>query len=292
VVVRRYSYLREHSPGVYNPVDATLAWYRPGDDGKVLHATVSKLPPFKVRRYGLGYDESVVAYPDGELVSLDAKGVYFSGQSESALYLLHDDGKVEKIAPQNPLFGVVVPVGQDTALTAIASQHVVLTWLKKEVATWMVNDGASIFDFGGRAALAQTAAWLEPPRAWAVPIQRGPDPAEWFPLATQRSLGRVPRSCGAQRGPYRYVAPPDKASQRAVTIDVDGTHVRLTTNEAVIRSGPTPDGACMVALDAVPNASTDRYHALVFPDDLGHSVLFGVSDSVTQVREMECTWVQ
>jgi len=211
VVVRRYSYLREHSPGVYNPVDATLAWYRV-DDGKVLHATVPKLPPFKVRRYGLGYDESVVAYPNGELVSLDAKGVYFSGQSESPLYLLHDDGKVEKISSENPVFGVVVPVGQDTAVTAIASQHVVLTWLKKEVATWMVNDDASIFDFGGRAALAQTAAWLEPPRAWAVPIQRGPDPAEWFPLATQTSLGPVPRSCGARSGPYRYVAPPDKAS--------------------------------------------------------------------------------
>jgi hypothetical protein len=48
----------------------------------------------------------------------------------------------------------------------------------------------------------------------------------------------------------------------------------------------------MVALGAAPDASTDRYHALVFPDDLGHSVLFALSDSVTQVREMACTWVR
>lgn|GEM_PF-4833005 len=309
VVVRRYTYSKIRTqPGVYNPVDAALTWYR-GDTGKVFHGAVNKIPPFRVQHDPRSDYEDGKTYPaTPELAWLDPRGVYFLSQSyldDRPMYLLRDDGRTEKQkgVETNGDYGGVVLANGDVGV-ALVSNGVLQTqwWQTGKSFFWRANDASmSLFDFGGRTSALVGLSTDDAARLWAVPVKAEADPSEWFALPTQQQLGDTPKACDAppvtDGSKIRYAAPFSPGSRRAVRIDVDGSEVVLATDRAlVVGSTKAPKDACVSALDARSVEDTDSmYSALVFPDDLPHSLVFSVNKSeawpeAVLVRSMECAF--
>ncbi len=310
VVVRRYTYSKERrQPGIYNPVDAQLVWYR-ADSGKVFRGSVSKIPPFRVQHDPKFDYEIMQAQPNGpELALLDAKGLYFmaaSYEDDKPLYLVRDDGRVEKIKATMPDgdFAGIAQVGPDVGVANASGAGVSVHWVQRDKDfMWRTGREASnsLIDFGGRAAQLITTDDPRPPQVWAVPLKPELDPSEWFALPTQKALGDVPRACDAPAATdgslFRYFAPYSVGTRHPVSIDVDGTPVILATDRLAVRgSTKTPNTACVSALEVLNDDEDTAYSGLVFADDLTHSVLFTVNKSdawpeAISMRPMECQYI-
>lgn len=309
VVVRRYTYSKiRPSPGVYNPVDATLTWYR-GDTGKVFHGAVSKIPPFRVQHDPrFDYEEMSPYAQSPEMVWLDARGVYFlaaSYEDDRPMYLLRDDGRVDKQkAPETPGDSSgIVQVGPDLGLAGVLTDAISTHWVQRDKTfVWRSPSGSvSLFDFGGRPSEYLSADTAEASYAWAIPLKPELDPSEWFALPTQKSLGDQPRACDAppvtDGSAFRYFAPYFKGTRHPLSVDVDGAPVVLATDRAAVRgSTKAPGDACVSALEAVTVGDSDViYSGLVFPDDLSHSLIFSVNKSdpwpeAISFRAMDCAY--
>ncbi len=327
VVALRYSYSRDRKgSGRYNPVDAQLAWFRDGT-GKVFHAAVSKTPAFRVNKDPQGgYDrDSQPTYSElPEVVSLAPKGVYFhSGayaeEDETGnnppkripLVLLRDDGKTEKasLPPEGTEIsgaGVVVSLDGTTSLMARSPeswQSLTLSDGKKTVYSVLggLGDDDGVVDLvtlGGKSAFAATLR--DPARAWIISLKPEPDLGPITSIATQKSLGDTPKPCdgAATTDPnaYRVDAPYVFGSRRPVVVDSDGVAIILATDRAELRGTLGQPDACVAAFDAMtPAQDGDHdYGALVFTDDLGHSLLFRADTSswpgIIAVRPMECQY--
>ncbi len=310
VVVRRYTYSKiRKEPGVYNPVDAALAWYR-GDSGKVFHGAVNRIPPFRVQhdpRFDYEDGQQYAAGP--EVAWLDPHGVYFISQEYSddtkPMYLLRDDGRTDKqkgIDASGDYGGVVVSNG-DVGMALVNTDMLQMHWRQSGKSfVWRAKDASmSLFDFGGRASMLVGLSTDDAARLWAVPVKAETDPSEWFALPTQQALGDTPRACDAPQvtdgSRIRYVAPFSAGTRRAVRLDVDGTEVVLATDRAlVLGSTKALKDACVSALEAKSVEDNDSmYSALVFPDDLPHSLVFSVNKAdpwpeTILVRPMECAF--
>ncbi len=328
-VVVRYSYKRARTGlGRYNPVDAQLAWYRDAT-GKVVHQSVSKNPPFRVNHDPQGsYDrDAQPGHTDlPEIVALAPKGVYFrppvnyvESDSDTAspkllpLALLRDDGKIEKLrwpesAEDESGTAFVTSVDGTTVLLGRNPESVSALAMPDGKRTFYSvlgglgdDDGAvDLLSLGGKPAFAATLR--DPSRAWILGLQSDPDLGPAQPIATQKSLGDVPKACdGAMSNDpkaYRVDAPWVLGSRRPVVVDSDGVAIVLATDRAEIRGevGTSKVDACVAAFDAtVPSQDGDNdYGALVFPDDLAHSLLFRADTAAwpatVSVRTMECQY--
>ncbi len=327
VVALRYVYNRERKgPGRYNPVDAQLAWYRDAS-GKILHANANKNPPFRVNKDpqgGYQRDQQPMYSELPELVSLSSKGVYFHAGSlyeeddtgtgdpkRVPLMLLRDDGKVEKLS---------LPEGVDNSggSALVASLEGTTTLLSRNPESWTAtnlsdgkrtfysvlgglgeDDGAvDLVTLGGKSVLAATLR--DPARAWLIGLKPETELGAATAIATQKSLGDVPKACdgapASDPSAYRIDAPWVLGSRRPVVVDSDGVAIVMATDRAEIRGTTSSADACVAAFDAmVPSEDDDRdYSALVFTDDLAHSLLFRADTSVwpapIAVRAMECQY--
>lgn len=325
VVAVRYSYLRERKGyGRYNPVDAQIGWYR--DGGKVFHVSVAKNPPFRVNKDPQAqYDrDAQPMYSDlPELVTLGPKGVYFhpaiyaqepddSGNTKrDTLYLLHDDGKTDKITiPDGVEYGSGTGIGW--ALDGVP------TLLARNPESWQavgLNDGhkttfsvlGGLGDddgtvdpvmIGGKPFFGATLR--DPARAWLVGLKADPELGATTTVPTQKSLGDTPKPCdgapAADPNAYRIDEPYVLGSRRPVVVDSDGVAIVMATDRAEIRGTVGQADACVAAFDAMlPATQDDRdYGALVFTDDMSHSLLFRADSSswpaTISVRTMECQY--
>ncbi|HEY1960563.1 MAG TPA: hypothetical protein VGH28_33360 [Polyangiaceae bacterium] len=325
-VAVRYVYKRARTGlGRYNPVDAEIAWYRDAS-GRTFRQTVSKNPPFRVSRDPQdGYDREAnpARTESPEVVALGSKGVFFrppngiisdeSGGDPKRvpLMLLRDDGKIEKIKfPES---------GDDVSgSTYVATIDGTTTLLEKNPESFAAiampdgkrtyfsvlgglsdDDGAvDLIDLGGKPAFAATLR--DPARAWILGIKSDPDLGPASAIATQKSLGDVPKACdgamSSDPNAYRVDAPYVLGSRRPVIVDADGTAIILATDRAEIRGEIGKPDACVAAFDAMtPSQDGDAdYGALVFADDLGHSLLFRAETATwpatISVRTMECQY--
>ncbi len=90
VVAARYRFPPRSATGQLNPVDVELAWWS-ASTGLTQHKTLSKIPPFRVSRYGFSGTPQIVS-----------GGLLFQGSSSDQVYFIHDDGKVEPLTlPKN-----------------------------------------------------------------------------------------------------------------------------------------------------------------------------------------------
>jgi hypothetical protein len=326
VVALRYVYTRDRKgPGRYNPVDAQLAWYRDAT-GKVFRASVNKNPPFRVNKDPQsGYErDAQPMYGDlPQLVQLAPKGVYFhiaqsydeddSGNEPKRvpLMLVRDDGKTEKMS---------LPEGADNAggVGIVASLDGTTTLLSHNPENWLsttLSDGHKTFysvlgglgnddgivDFitaSGKPAFAATLR--NPARSWLIGLKADPDLGTVTPIATQKSLGDTPKPCdgvpASDPNAYRIDSPYVIGSRRPVVVDSDGVAIVLATGGAEIRGTLGQPDACVAAFDAMtPAEDGDHdYGALIFTDDLGHSLLFRADSSTwpapIAVRPMDCQY--
>lgn len=322
VVVRRYTYSRERrSPGVYNPVDAQLAWYR-ADTGKTFRATVPKLPAFRVNHDPhYSYDGEVSATPaPPEVLSLDQKGLYFVSMSygdgetstdleQKHVYFLRDDGKIDKRThrPQDGIDGAVASVQSELGVVTFDGDKLMASWAGRDKRSlWAGGTGvqfAGVIDFGGRPAAIESATDLLSPKAWAVPLKMDNDPSEWFAVPTQKSLGDVPRACDpsapVDATAFRFDAPYSYGTRHPVKVDVDGADVTLATGRFAVRgSTKSPADGCVSGIEATSTGAggSTTFEALIFPDDLAHAMLFSVDESApwpmpVTARAMECAYV-
>jgi len=325
VVALRYVYARDRKgPGRYNPVDASLTWWR--DGGKVSRATVNKNPPFRVNKDpqgGYDRDQQPMYSELPELVSLSPKGVYFHPGSyveeddtgnepkRVPLFLLGDDGKTTKTA---------LPEGIDNnsgsgVMASLDGTNMLLSKNPESWTTMNLSDGKRTFysvlgglgeddgsvdlvTIAGKASLAATLR--DPARAWLIGLKPETDLGAVTAIATQKSLGDVPKACdgapASDPNAYRINAPWVLGSRRPVIVDSDGTSIVMATDRAEIRGTVSGGEACVAAFDAlVPSQDGDHdFGALVFTDDLAHSLLFRADTSVwpapIAVRTMECSY--
>jgi hypothetical protein len=327
VVAVRYSYKRERrGPGRYNPVDAQVVWYRQAT-GKVHRATVNKNPPFRVNRDPQdGYDRegqpSFTELP--QVVALAQNGVYFhpasfydeddSGSGEPKrvpLMLLRDNGRIDKITIPTSVeeLGGTAFVAQIDGTTNLLGRNpesfsmLALPGGKQTYYSVLGglgdDDGAvDLVTLGGKPAFAATMR--DPARAWLVGLRADPELGAATPIATQKSLGEVPKACdgapSSDPSAYRIDAPYVLGSRRPVVVDSDGAAIVLATDRAEIRGQAGKPDACVAAFDAiVPSQDGDNdYAALVFTDDLSHSLLFRAATAswpaLVSVRTMECQY--
>jgi len=326
VVAVRYSYKRARTgPGRYNPVDAQLAWFRDGS-GKVFHQSVSKNPPFRVNHDPQGsYDrDQQPSYAElPEVIALAAKGVYFhppsyveeddaTGQNKRVpVMLLRDDGKIEKIRTPDNLdenngTSFVATIDGTTTLLGRNPESFTTTTLPDGKRTFYSvlaglgdDDGAvDLVTLAGKPAFAATLR--DPARAWLVGLKADPELGAATAIPTQKSLGDVPKACDgampSDPNAWRVDEPYVLGSRRPVVVDIDGVATVLATGRAEIRGEAGKPDACVAAFDAaIPSQDGDAdYAALVFTDDLGHSLLFKANTTTwpapVSVRTMECQY--
>jgi len=327
VVALRYVYARERKGnGRYNPVDAQLAWYRDAT-GKVFHATANKNPAFRVNKDPQNaYErEAQPAYSElPQIVALAPKGVYLhvgtffeeddTGNAEPKkvpLLLLRDDGKTEKSSIPESFennSGTGLMASLDGATTLLVRnpenwQTVTLSDGKKTFYSVLggLGDDDGVVDLmslGGKPAFAATMR--EPARAWVIGLKAEPDLGTVTAIATQKSLGDTPKPCDggvtADPNTYRVDAPYVFGSRRPVVVDSDGVAIVLATDRAEIRGTLGQADACVAAFDAiVPSQDGDHdFGALIFADDLAHSLLFRADSSTwpapIAMRPMECQY--
>ncbi len=327
VVALRYSFSRERKgAGRYNPVDAQLAWYRDAS-GKVFHGSATKISPFRVNKDPQsGYDrDSQTSFSElPEVVTLSPKGVYFhaasayeedsTGQGDPKrlpMMLMRDDGKTDKITmPEG-----ILDNGGTAHIASLDGTTMLLTKNPENWSTANLTDGkrtfysvlgglgdddgaVDLFTVGGKTSLAATLR--DPARAWAIGLKAEPDLGTIVPVATQKSLGDLPKACdgapSADPNAYRIDAPYVVGSRRPVVVDSDGVAIVLATDRAELRGTLGQADACVAAFDAmVPSQDGDHdFGALIFADDLAHSLLFRADTSTwpapIAMRTMECQY--
>jgi hypothetical protein len=329
VVVLRYSYLRERKgPGRFNPVDANVAWWRDAT-GKVLRGAVAKNPAFRVNKDPTGETGPTPPYRTiPEVLSLGDKGVYFrpqvyDGEDDyddqgnpkpkpgTPIYLLRDDGRMDKLKfPSEPDGdeGRVATIDGSPALVARSAETWNMYFLNEgKLVSWSLMGGmnevdapVSVATLGGKPIF--TATIRAPARGFAITMKNDGELPASTALATQRSLGDVPKACdGAPTndpGTVVFEAPWTNGSRRPVVVDIDGVGHILATQRAKVRQGANPRDACVAAMEANDDdAGTDgdfQYGALIFPDDLAHSLVFQAKTTdwpaAINVRPMECTY--
>jgi len=161
------------------------------------------------------------------------------------------------------------------------------------------DDGVvDLMSLGGKPAFAATMR--EPARAWVIGLKAEPDLGTVTAIATQKSLGDTPKPCDggvtADPNTYRVDAPYVFGSRRPVVVDSDGVAIVLATDRAEIRGTLGQADACVAAFDAiVPSQDGDHdFGALIFADDLAHSLLFRADSSTwpapIAMRPMECQY--
>jgi len=328
VVVLRYSYLRERKgPGRYNPVDGTVVWYRDAT-GKVSRASVPKIPPFRVEKDPRGEFGPTAPYRTlPEVLALGSKGVYFrppaideevddDGNAKPAktpLMLLRDDGKVDRLKFPSEVEGDLSSawnIDGTLAITAASGEQWRM-YLPNEsrVVSWAVMGGlddaeapVSYFMMGGKPLFAATLR--SPARAWGIALRTDVDLGPSFVLPTQKSLGDTPKACDgaptADPGAYVFNAPWVNGSRHPVIVDIDGVAQILATDRARVRGTQAGAGkdACVAAFEALPGGAESgddvQYGALIFPDDLAHSVLFQAKTTdwpaTVAARTLECAY--
>ena len=96
---------------------------------------------------------------------------------------------------------------------------------------------------------------------------------------------------------FRIDAPWVLGSRRPVVVDSDGVAIVLATDRAEIRGTVGSPDACVAAFDAMTPAQGDDekdFGALVFTDDLAHSLLFRADTAAwpatIAVCSMECQY--
>jgi len=323
VVALRYSYVRERKgPGRYNPVDAQMAWYR-DSNGKVSHATANKNPPFRVNKDPQGgYDRD--AQPSfselPEVLALAQSGLYFRAASYPeedangepkpiAIQLFRDDGKIEKLKVPDSLSDAngtafMATIDGTTELFARSPENWAATNMSDGKRTFYsvlggLGDDDGVVDLirvDGKPAFAATLR--DPARAWIIGLKAEPELGAFTPIATQKSIGDVPKACDGAPDPngYRVDAPYVFGSRRPVVVDSDGVAIVLATDRAEIRGTAGSPDACVAAFDAtIPAQDDDKdFGALIFTDDLAHSLLFRADASAwpatIAVRSMECQY--
>lgn len=328
VVVLRYSYLRERKgPGRFNPVDANVAWYRDAS-GKVSRASVAKIPPFRVEKDpqgDFGPSDPYRALP--EVLALGPKGVYFRSPSvddefdddgnakptKTPLMLLRDDGKVDRLKFPSEADGDHAAVWNLDGTLAItgASGEQWRMFLPNDsrVVSWAVMGGldeaeapVSYFMMGGKPLFVATLR--SPARAWGIALRTDADLGPSFVMPTQKSLGDTPKACDGvatgDPGSYAFNAPWVNGSRHPVIVDIDGVAHILATDRARVRGTQAGAGkdACVAAFEALegePGGNNDaQYGALIFPDDLSHSVLFQAKTTdwpaAIAARTLECAY--
>ncbi len=324
VVVLRYSYLRKRTGlGRYNPVDAQIAWYR-DTTGKVGHGKALGNPAFRVNRDPQdGYDAEVPAYRRmPEVLSLQPNGVYFHSRAYSdeeadddepakpaPFVLLRDNGRTEKLKfPKADDDGMTMVAPLDGSPDVLVANDQVWSLYRPNGAKairWAVMGGledddapVNLVSLGGKPVLVATAR--DAGRAWGIRLGATPDLGPIFALPTQKSLGDQPTPCdGAvphDPSVLRFDAPWVVGSRHPVIVDVDGVAHVLATDRAEVRGSATKPGACVAAFDAtLPSGvddDDDDWGALVFMDDLAHSLIFRADTTdwpaQVSVRPMEC----
>ncbi len=329
VVVLRYSYPRERKgPGRYNPVDASVAWWRDGT-GKVLRGAVGKNPPFRVNKDPTGETGPTPPYRTiPEVLSLGEKGVYFrplvyDGDEDyddngnpkpkvtTPIYFLKDDGRTDKLKfPTDPDGDDARVVTVDGAATLVSRSSE--TWNmyflnEGKTLSWTIMGGmnedeapVSVATLGGKPIFVATTR--APSRAFGIGFKNDTELPASVALATQRLLGDAPKPCdGAPTndpGTVVFDAPWTNGTRRPVIVDIDGVGHILSTGRAKVRQGQNPRDACVSAFEANDDdvgADGDfQFGALVFPDDLAHSLIFqaktGDWPAIVNVRPMECAY--
>lgn len=330
VVALRYSYPRgQKGLGRLNPVDANVAWYRDAT-GRVSRGAVAKIAPFRVNKDPTGETGPTLPYRSiPEVLSLGDKGVYFrppafDGEDDyddngnekpkaaTPIYLLRDDARIDKLKfplddPDGDDAHVVMIDGSPT-LVASSSESWNMYYLNEgKLQTWSVMGGldsdaapVSVGVLGGKPIFVATTR--SPGRSFGIAMKNDSELPASIALATQKSLGDTPKGCdGAPTGDpgtLVFAAPYTNGSRRPVVIDVDGVGHVLATKRAKVRQAQNARDACLAAFEANDDdsgAGDDfQYGALIFPDDLAHSIVFQakVADwpAVISARPMECAY--
>ena len=328
VVVLRYSYARERKgPGRFNPVDASIVWYRDAT-GKVSRASVPKMPPFRVEKDPRGEFGPTDPYRTlPEVLTLGPKGVYFRSPAvdqetdddgnpkatKTALVLLRDDGKIDRLKFPAEVDGdhaAAWSIDGTLAITGASSEQWRM-FLPNDgrVVSWAVMGGlddaeapVSYFTMGGKPLFVATLR--SPARAWGIPMRTDVDLGPSFVMPTQKSLGDMPKACDGvptgDPGSYAFDAPWVNGSRHPVIVDIDGVAQILATDRARVRGTQAGAGkdACVAAMEALPGDSGSgddvQYGALIFPDDLTHSILFqaktGDWPATIAARTLECAY--
>ena len=297
------------------PFDVTVAWLRDGTT-KAFKATPTPL--------GLltgevsNHDHEGPTYLP-ELVTLGPKGVYFHPQVEPSddprpLYLLRDDGKSETSNLPNTgkgrPFQVTVANAPMTVVWSGTSGTFVGGVEGRPNVVWSVTAGlprstatVDLFDFGGKPTFVTTFhGGGYPPSAWATPVGTGADLLPSTPIATQKSLGDVPKACDAasfaDTKAIEFNAPYVHGSRHPLVVEIDGIAQVLATEHMRVRVNSSGD-ACVVAMFAGRTSEESDEDALVvlaFPEDLANAVLFRTTEGVGAIprlsmRPLECGYV-
>ena len=227
------------------------------------------------------------------------------------LLLLGDDGKTTKTALPEGLENS----GGSGVMASLDGTNMLLGRNPESWTTTNLTDGKRTFfsvlgglgdddgsvelvTINGKASFAATLR--DPARAWLIGLKPEPDLGTVTAIATQKSLGDVPKACdgapASDPNAYRVNAPWVFGSRRPVIVDADGSSIVMATDRAEIRGSISGGDACVAAFDAlVPSQDGDHdYGALVFTDDLAHSLLFRADTSTwpapIAVRTMECQY--
>lgn len=302
------------------PVDVAVAWFHDGGP-KVFKGTV---PPLSVLSGDVHNSDYVGPTYVPELITLASKGVYFHPQVDPSdangdarpLYFLRDDGKSD--TSNLPTVGGGRPYQVNaggTPMTLVGSSsvaHFVASIEGRPNVVWSVSAGlprsaaaVDLLDFGGKPTFVTTFhGGGYPPSAWATPVGTGADMLASTPLATQKSLGDVPKACDAasfaDTKAVEYNAPFVHGSRHPVVVEVDGVAQVLATEHMRVRVNGNGD-ACVVAMFAgrtTEESDEDSIVVFAFPDDIANAMVFrttaGSGTSTIprlSMRPLECTYV-
>lgn len=300
-------------------VDVELAWWVAAT-GQVKRATIRGVGPLDPSDVSfLGKDWSMIA--NVGLLSIAQGGVHvrpLASRPDAPLYFASDAGKVDKLpfpaVPTKDAAGEplavrldALRVGNRSVLIGLGEPGVQLfaAWANEagsawETHTWGVWPGGFHdvgFDFtyvGGRPSIValHTADGAAGSHGFAVPLEPKDDPGEPTPVATQASLGAMPRACGGAAsvgGSPRVVAPYGLGTRHPVIVSGEGAELTLATSNALLH-GKGGDDACVRAFEAQPLSWSGglRHGALVSTEDLAHSTLFKVEGETMSAKPMSC----
>lgn len=165
--------------GGYQPVDVELGWYSTVT-GKVGHAKIDKVPPFRVGN----------VTPSAFMMPVDGGALFLPlRNTEAPLYFAHDDGKVETLTrpPLGTTFHLDTgyAIGKQILLAGASFSDLLLvstydrgkTWT---VATWTMGGDAKVVRAGDRLAVLDAPYGAgDAPRGIAPLTAITPDPPEF-----------------------------------------------------------------------------------------------------------------
>jgi photosystem II stability/assembly factor-like uncharacterized protein len=300
-------------------VDVELAWWV-ASTGQVKHATIRGVGPLDPNDVAFMAKDSSLLAGVG-LLSIAQGGIHVRPlqRADAPLYFASDAGKVEKLTfpsvpskdPAGEPIGLhldALRAGNRSVLIGIGEPGVQLfaAWANEAGTSWDAHTWGAWpggmrdvgFDFtyvGGRPAIValHTSDRAATSQGFAVPLEPKDDPGEPTSVATQASLGAMPRACGGASsvsGLPRVVAPFGAGTRHPVIVTGEAAELTMATTNALVH-GKGGDDGCVRAFEAQPQAWSggQRHGAIVSTEDLAHSTLFKIEGETMSAKPMSCT---